>query len=38
MIQMRGELYRISRNGGALISPMFAQHTYNEWVQAPNDL
>jgi hypothetical protein len=38
MIQMRSELYRISRNGGALISPMFTQLGYTEWVQAPQDL
>ena len=38
MIQMRSELYRVSRNGGALLSPMFTQFGYTEWVQAPQDL
>ena len=38
MIQMRSELYRVSRKGGALLSPMFTQFGYTEWVQAPQDL
>lgn len=38
MMQMRSELYRVSVNGGALISPLFTQHQYTEWMQPANDL
>ena len=38
MIQMRSELYRISKEGGALISPLFTQFGYSEWIQPPGDL
>lgn len=35
---MRGELYRVSRDGGALLAPLFTQLGYTEWIQAPQDL
>lgn len=35
---MRSELYRISKEGGALISPLFTQFGYSEWMQPAGDL
>ena len=35
---MRSELYKISLNGGSLISPLFTWPFYTDWVDDPEDL